>query len=181
MENRSFDNLAGYYNHTKDIDNLIQYEQRNGSPFCNPLDVAKGQEGGQLCASNNSPNVQRDDPDHGLPGVMIQQFGRLFNDSSLQPEIPPMNGFIQDNIEAHHSQSDPTRSQKFIAGLDVSLVQYTYELARNFVLFDRFFGSVPGPTNPNRAFATSGTSHGFGDNQRNSHFNAQCLFVLYLY
>lgn len=37
-------------------------------------------------------------------------------------------------------------------------------LAENFVLFDRWFASVPGPTNPNRAYLTSGTSAGHGSN-----------------
>lgn len=37
-------------------------------------------------------------------------------------------------------------------------------IAENFVLFDRWFAAVPGPTNPNRAYITSGTSHGHGKN-----------------
>jgi phospholipase C len=37
-------------------------------------------------------------------------------------------------------------------------------MAENFVLFDRWFCSVPGPTNPNRAYITSGTSAGHGRN-----------------
>jgi phospholipase C len=66
------------------------------------------------------------------------------------------------NLTSNHSLS---RVQHFIAALEPSsLVQYTYKLAQEFVLFDRWFGSVPGPTNPNRAFATSGTSAGHGYN-----------------
>lgn len=37
-------------------------------------------------------------------------------------------------------------------------------MAENYVLFDRWFCAVPGPTNPNRAYITSGTSHGHGRN-----------------
>ena len=37
-------------------------------------------------------------------------------------------------------------------------------MAKNFVLFDRWFCAVPGPTNPNRAYITSGTSNGHGTN-----------------
>jgi phospholipase C len=37
-------------------------------------------------------------------------------------------------------------------------------MAENFVMFDRWFAAVPGPTNPNRAYITSGTSHGHGQN-----------------
>ena len=39
-------------------------------------------------------------------------------------------------------------------------------MAENFVLFDRWFSSVPGPTNPNRAYITSGTSNGHGKNDK---------------
>lgn len=38
------------------------------------------------------------------------------------------------------------------------------DMAENFVLFDRWFAAIPGPTNPNRAYLTSGTSHGHGEN-----------------
>lgn len=37
-------------------------------------------------------------------------------------------------------------------------------LAMNFALFDNYFAAIPGPTFPNRAFAMSATSHGFGSN-----------------
>lgn len=40
----------------------------------------------------------------------------------------------------------------------------TNALAENFVLFDRWFAAVPGPTNPNRAYLTSGTCNGHGSN-----------------
>jgi phospholipase C len=37
-------------------------------------------------------------------------------------------------------------------------------LVENFLLFDEWFAAVPGPTNPNRAYLTSGTSAGHGRN-----------------
>lgn len=37
-------------------------------------------------------------------------------------------------------------------------------MAENFVLFDRWFSAVPGPTNPNRLMLVSGTSYGQGNN-----------------
>lgn len=45
-----------------------------------------------------------------------------------------------------------------------NLVPVTNAMAENFVLFDRWFCSVPDPTEPNPAYLTSGTSHGHGDN-----------------
>jgi phospholipase C len=37
-------------------------------------------------------------------------------------------------------------------------------LASSFATFDAYHASVPGPTFPNRLFALSGTSYGYGDN-----------------
>jgi phospholipase C len=37
-------------------------------------------------------------------------------------------------------------------------------LALEYALFDHWYASVPGPTFPNRLYAMSATSHGFGSN-----------------
>ncbi|KAJ3410219.1 hypothetical protein HDV05_004014 [Chytridiales sp. JEL 0842] len=154
LENRSFDNLAGYYNHTADIDNLIQYRRKTGSPFCNPADTSRPSLN-LICETNNSPNVQREDPEHGLEGVLFQLYGKYADTNSLPADfVPPMNGFVQNN----------GGNQWSIAALDTSLVESTHTLAKSFVLFDKWFSSVPGPTNPNRAFLTSGASDGRGKN-----------------
>ncbi|KAI8621201.1 phosphoesterase, partial [Chytriomyces sp. MP71] len=153
QENRSFDNLAGYYNYTSDIDNLIQYSIKNKGPHCNPKDVTKPN-ANLVCAYVDSPDVQPIDPDHSLPGTMFGQFGQYYVDSAQQPDVPPMNGFVQQN----------GGSETIIASLPNSDTQHTLALASNFVLFDRWFSSAPAPTNPNRAFITSGTTAGHGSN-----------------
>ncbi|KAJ3409940.1 hypothetical protein HDV05_004162 [Chytridiales sp. JEL 0842] len=65
-----------------------------------------------------------------------------------------MNGFVENN----------GGNQWAIASLDTTLVEHTYNLAKHYVLFDKWHASVPGPTNPNRAFLTAGTSGGRGYN-----------------
>ncbi|KAJ3281139.1 hypothetical protein HDU76_009002, partial [Blyttiomyces sp. JEL0837] len=162
LENRSFNNLAGYYNYTDDIDNLIQYEKKHGHPYCNPISVGDPSRG-QLCASNAAPNRQYEDPDHGLTGVLFQLFGTIYPTSNLEPETPPMTGFVNDHINVVGA-GDLSKLKNVIDGCDVGLVGTTMNLARNFVLFDRWFSAVPGATNPNRAFATSGTAAGHAVN-----------------
>ncbi|ORY35164.1 hypothetical protein BCR33DRAFT_770639 [Rhizoclosmatium globosum] len=66
------------------------------------------------------------------------------------PTYPPMNGFVADeNINKATHTADYLH--RFIDSVPRQLVPHTEALAKNFVLFDRWFASVPGPTNPNRA------------------------------
>jgi phospholipase C len=43
-------------------------------------------------------------------------------------------------------------------------LKLTLKQAKEFVVFDKWFCSLPGPTDPNRAFAMSGTSDGLVTN-----------------
>ncbi|KAJ3110453.1 hypothetical protein HDU96_006608 [Phlyctochytrium bullatum] len=164
MENRSFNNLAGYYNHTTDIDNLIQYNIKNGKSFCNPVDVTNLSKG-TICAGPNAPNRQINDPDHSLPGGQYQLFGQLYANTTNAPAVPPMSGFVSQHRKSTGS-SAASKLNPVIDGLSVDKVPRSFALARHFVLFDKWFASVPGPTNPNRAFLTSATAagHGYNDN-----------------
>ncbi|KAJ3102081.1 hypothetical protein HDU97_000795 [Phlyctochytrium planicorne] len=163
MENRSFDNIAGYYNHTSDIDNLIQYEIKNKKQFCNNVVVANPKNG-KICFTPTAPDVQEDDPEHDFNSVMFQIYGKLYANVSLAPVNPPMSGFVEEQWRLLNQPQDLTKVAGVFSGLPLTNVPYTYELAKNFVLFDRWFASVPGPTNPNKAFITSATSGGRGDN-----------------
>ncbi|KAK8037393.1 hypothetical protein PG991_000739 [Apiospora marii] len=74
-------------------------------------------------------------------------------------------------LAADVAKDDPNHSISGVNMQSEAINYYTPEhipvfnaIAENFVLFDRWFCSVPGPTNPNRAYLTSGTSHGHGRN-----------------
>jgi phospholipase C len=47
---------------------------------------------------------------------------------------------------------------------DINSAPIINNLALEYAVFDRWFASIPGPTDPNRAFAMSGTSFGMVDN-----------------
>ncbi|KAJ3130147.1 hypothetical protein HK101_005134, partial [Irineochytrium annulatum] len=155
-----FNNLCGYYNHT--TDNLINYQNKHGAPYCNNIRVNDASKG-QVCATPNSPNVQSDDPDHQLQDVFFQVFGHYPAKGETLPVSPPMNGFAEKHSVLYNTV-DPTRVGYVVDGLSLDKVPHTFALAREFALFDRWFAAVPGPTNPNRAFLTSGTSAGHGSN-----------------
>jgi phospholipase C len=74
-----------------------------------------------------------------------------------------MRGFVTEQAISFNT-TDKTRAAEVINFYTPDQVRVFYTMAENFVLFDRWFASVPGPTNPNRAYITSGTSHGHGRN-----------------
>jgi len=74
-----------------------------------------------------------------------------------------MRGFVTEQSFTFKTVNK-TRAAEAINFYTQDQVRVFGTIAENFVLFDRWFAAVPGPTNPNRAYITSGTSHGHGSN-----------------
>ncbi|CAI7568857.1 unnamed protein product [Penicillium palitans] len=84
-----------------------------------------------------------------------------------QKRMPPnMGGFIERQSERYNAT--PGDSAFVIKALSQKKTATLVELASNFAFFDSYFAEHPGPTNPNRQFATSGSSCGFVDNTNQS-------------
>jgi phospholipase C len=154
QENRSFDWFFGDLSYSTDIDNL-----RNlGKQFCNPSSS------GQVCATNTGNNLSPEDPNHSVTGVAFQIFSTFHpNETGTPAEImaeETMLGFLEEKISAVGS----TNAAEVMNYISTSLIPVYNNLSQSFVLFDQWFADVPGPTDPNRAYITSGTSHGHGKN-----------------
>ena len=74
-----------------------------------------------------------------------------------------MRGFVTEQSVVYKTLNK-TRAAEAINYYTEDQIQVFGTMAENFVLFDRWFAAVPGPTNPNRAYITSGTSYGHGRN-----------------
>jgi phospholipase C len=74
-----------------------------------------------------------------------------------------MRGFVTEQSVTYKT-FNKSRAAEVINYYTPDQVRVFNSMAENFVLFDRWFAAVPGPTNPNRAYLTSGTSHGHGSN-----------------
>jgi phospholipase C len=74
-----------------------------------------------------------------------------------------MRGFVTEQSVTYDT-FNKSRAAEVINYYTPNQVRVFNTIAENFVLFDRWFAAVPGPTNPNRAYITSGTSHGHGEN-----------------
>ncbi len=127
-----------------------------------------------------------DDPNHSVTGVAFQIFG-TFHPNETVPAAQilaaeTMQGFLQEEENVLKSTNLKTAGE-VINYLPTSLIPVYSFLAENFVIFDRWFADVPGPTDPNRydvfllavvklndtllfsrAYITSGASHGHGSN-----------------
>lgn len=74
-----------------------------------------------------------------------------------------MRGFVTEQSFVYDTLNK-TRAAEAINYYTSDQIRVFSAMAENYVLFDRWFASVPGPTNPNRAYITSGTSYGHGSN-----------------
>ncbi|KAL4912887.1 phosphoesterase family-domain-containing protein [Aspergillus aurantiobrunneus] len=155
QENLAFDTIAGGLTYSSEIDGLVN------RTFCNPADLTKP-DSPQVCAKPIAKNVAPDDPDHSIAGGNQQVYGTYHPDLSVHR--PTMQGFVTEQIRSHGIDGDLSRAAEVINYYTPEHVPVFNSLAENFVLFDKWFAAVPGPTNPNRAYLTSGTSHGHGFN-----------------
>ncbi|KAJ3041267.1 hypothetical protein HDV00_009660 [Rhizophlyctis rosea] len=166
QENRSFDNFFGGLTYDSNIDSLANAEAKTNLKFCNPVNVTVPNSLLACAGPNVGSDVDSDDPNHGIAGINMQLFSTWHPDEAAVKsgaQKPNMNGFLYEQ-EVAHKTTNVTRAAEAFNYYTQSDIPVFTALAQNYVLFDRWFADVPGPTNPNRAYLTSGTSHGHGKN-----------------
>lgn len=87
-----------------------------------------------------------DDPKHEVEHVALQISEN-------------MSGFVSD-FEAAYPDASPEELQQIMDYFQLGQLQALHSLAQSFLVCDRWFSSVPGPTWANRFFVHSGTSRG---------------------
>ncbi|GLU12693.1 hypothetical protein SLE2022_293550 [Rubroshorea leprosula] len=142
MENRSFDHMLGWMK--KFVNPSI-----NGvtGDECNPVSTTAPNPH-SICFTDDAEFVDPD-PGHSFEAVMQQVFGSGSN------SIPSMSGFVEQALSM-----SPNLSETVMKGFNPEAVPVYASLVREFAVFDRWFSSIPGPTQPNRLFVYSATSHG---------------------
>ncbi|KAK1143055.1 hypothetical protein N8T08_007119 [Aspergillus melleus] len=156
MENHSFDNIAGYWDFHPDIDNLRnvtycnEYTNPNWTVWDEPLEI---------CAAPFETEVPLADPDHEFAGVTYQIYRKW---DATNDDTPNMAGFIERQSEKYGAT--PGETSFVIKAYDERKSATLAEIAKNFAFWDSYFAEHPGPTNPNRQFATSGSTCGYLDN-----------------
>ena len=154
LENRSFDHMLGF-------SGITGIDAATGRPTA--IDGLNGSEsnsynGVTYPVVRGAPDRAPYDPPHGFPGVLEQLCGEGAAYVSGAP-YPPINnsGYVSIYAKSHPEQPDGAM-QCFTP----DQVPVLTALAREFAVCDRWFCSMPGPTEPNRWFVHAGTA-GFFD------------------
>lgn len=140
LENRSFDHIIGWMKSAinPSIDGV------DGTQ-CNPLST-KDPTSKSICVTSDAEYIDPD-PGHSFEDVAQQVFG--------SDPTPSMSGFLEQATSMSLNISDAV-----MRGFRPESVPVFATLVREFAVFDRWFSAIPGPTQPNRLFVFSGTSHG---------------------
>ncbi|RDW62366.1 hypothetical protein BP6252_11799 [Coleophoma cylindrospora] len=159
-ENRSFDSMVGGLSYSPEINGLLHHN------YCNSMNVSDPNQKADVCAGPRAQDVAVDDPGHSIYGANMQLYGTYHPDEAAVKaglQDAHMRGFVTEQ-SVTYSTLNQTRAAEAINYYTQDQVRVLNSIAENYVLFDRWFAAVPGPTNPNRAYLTSGTSHGHGYN-----------------
>uniref|UniRef100_A0A0D9Y216 Uncharacterized protein n=1 Tax=Oryza glumipatula TaxID=40148 RepID=A0A0D9Y216_9ORYZ len=151
LENRSFDHMLGWMQRLLGlpIDGLTGAE-------CNPAPGPGPADSLLHCVSPDADLVVPDDPAHAFEDVLEQLLGFRPNDSAGAAASPSdMSGFVRSAVSVSALLTDAV-----MRGFTPSRLPAFSALASSFAVFDRWFSSIPGPTQPNRLFLYSATSHG---------------------
>ena len=152
QENRSFDNLLGWLK--SDANSKIEGVVDGMSTPRNPNDLSEG----FVPLTRNGFDISPDDPRHDFGNISVQ-----INNNN-------MNGFVFDSIVNNITEFNP------VSMFDMTSAPIINALALEYALFDHWYCSVPGPTDPNREFAMSGTSQGILTNFNGTLLSQQSYF-----
>eukprot|EP01100_Stratorugosa_tubuloviscum_P010139 TRINITY_DN4313_c6_g1_i1.p1 TRINITY_DN4313_c6_g1~~TRINITY_DN4313_c6_g1_i1.p1 ORF type:complete len:495 (-),score=268.41 TRINITY_DN4313_c6_g1_i1:93-1577(-) len=150
LENRSFDHLLGYLKSS-----IPQLEGLTGNES-NPLDPTNPQSD-QAYVSNDAPYITNPDPGHSVNSTTLQVFGTHNPTTGAKAT---MNGFAASYDEA----GCPNYGAAIMQCFNQQTLPSLSSLATNYAVFDHYYASIPGPTQPNRAYLHSATSHGLANN-----------------
>ena len=113
----------------------------------------------QICAGPYQDEVPLKDPDHNFAGVSYEIYQKWQPSNS---DFPTMGGFIERQSEKY---SESPGDASFVINAQSEEQSSTLAfLAQNYGFWDSYHAEHPGPTNPNRQFATSGSTCGYVDN-----------------
>ena len=167
MENRSLDHALGWL-YDDDQGNrparnipaqyVESYDGLTDGTFWNtPLAADHGGQAGRVYASRVAAGVfTKPDPNPPMicPRFVEQMFG---TETPVRTATPDMSGFIQAYSKAAGGNPDPNGIMECYTPEHLPRLS---QIARQFAVCDRWFGSVPCMTYPNRAFLHAGTSFG---------------------
>ncbi|KAJ7604480.1 phosphoesterase family-domain-containing protein [Roridomyces roridus] len=161
LENRSFDNILGGVARPG-LDNPT-----NNGNVCNPVDVTQPN-GTTLCTRLKDFDSIANDPDHSVTGNNFEFYGQFAPDNTAIQNgtlVATNQGFVEKQTISYSTITANVAAEEVMGYYSEAEVPTMVEIVDEFLTFNYWFSCIPGPTNPNRACALSGTSggHGFND------------------
>ena len=160
LENRSFDHMLGF-------SGITGTDAETGKPTA--IDGLKGNEantfnGKTYTVQRGADNVMRRDPGHEFLDVLTQ----LCGPGSTYPRGGAYPAVNNSGFAAAFAKSFPNDDPGVVMKCYTpNQLPVLNALAREFVVCDHWFASMPGPTWPNRMFAQAGSSGGLDHSPSN--------------
>lgn len=156
LENRSFDHMLGHSGITGTDANTglpATIDGLNGT-------VSNSYNGKIYTVSRGAPDRALHDPGHSFPSVLEQLCGEgvQYESGNPYPDAINNSGFV-----SRYARSHPDTPAGAMNCFTPEQVPVITALAKEFVVCDRWFCSMPGPTEPNRWFVHAGTAGDFDE------------------
>lgn len=148
----SFDHMLGWLK--QGLSPKIEGLDNGQSLPRNPSDPSLG----SVPVTRSGYDVSPDDPKHDYDSIATQNDNRN------------MDGFVYDAIQHGNNETNP------VSMFDITSAPIINTLALEYAVFDHWFCSAPTSTDPNRAFAMSGTSEGTITNFNGTVYSQQSYF-----
>ena len=161
LENNSFDRmLGGLFPETPDGGGI----QGSAADHWNDDASAAPRQPARHVMQPTSARVIRPDPMHEYVNVQDQLKG-------------PNGGFVTDYAKTY-PDTDWLQRQEIMNYYDEGTLPVLHTLAKQYIVCDRWFSSMPGPTWPNRVFVHTGTSLGYTTNSVGNKWDQETLYEL---
>ena len=179
LENRSFDHMLGY----------LYTREENKSPIGHPFDGLTGQESNPdstgtavpvfpiTGTTQNGYFMPGADPGEGYKSTNSQLYGSINAPQSEPKAANAAIGYLKDftYVLTWEPKERPKEVVPGTVATDImgcfapEMLPVMSALAKGYAVCDRWFGSAPTETLPNRAFALAGTSQGHMDDNTKSY------------
>jgi phospholipase C len=166
LENRSFDHMLGFSGITGSDAETGQPTGINGLTGAETNDV----DGITYPVTAGASNVMSHDPGHSFKATLDQLAGYGVEYPPGGP-YPPIDN---SGFATSYSVGDRNPAKVMDCFTDQQL-PFLHQLAREFVVCDNWYGSMPGPTHPNRLFVHGATSGGLDHTPSWDQFTAWAL------
>jgi len=152
----------GFFNYSPLLDTIDKFT--NGKGSCQYKEAGNSSTAA-FCSNPNLPTLINLNPGHKIDSMSYELYSKHVNMSTPFSQLPtpaPMDGFVE--YHARVAKLNDNQLGMLMSSFNESSIPVISDLAKNYLVFNRWFSSLPGETQPNRAFIHSNTASGLDEN-----------------